>query len=348
MVVALSCTFPIKTQINNASKQAQLLTRTVLTSFILPLLFILLLLCIYPINTYASQLSFQKSVSPSDIQFTYRWLDADGAEQNVEFSLPSEALHVAPTTQANYKPDIAQRYVTVSLMKEAKKINPREAIVSVKQKNDDITISVKSTKPNMSDQILSQLKDVQRTAYNDYLEKHYYTRFTTLFNEQAVKPDHLRYIAQTYEAIRPISEAFYDKIGRVENNRAYLTLLLGWIQTIPYDTLEDRVASNGSGFAPPLGLLTQNRGDCDSKAVLTGALVRAFLPTAHIVMIFLPHHALLGVDINAINSDEKLEIEGKTYVLFDPTGPALIRFGDISDDTKRYISTGRYQVEHID
>ena len=319
-----------------------------LHSLAFPLSFALFLLCFAYDTTYAAQLSFNKTVSPDDIQFKYRWLDSEGIEQTIAFSLPNSALKVAPTTQTNYKPEIAQRYVTVSLLKEAKKVDPREAIVSVTHDNDAINIEVRSTKTNKADQILTQLKDVQRTAYSDYLEKHYYTRFTTLFNQQAIKPDHLRYVAQTFESLRPISEAFYDKIGRIKNDRGYLQLLTSWVQSIPYDSLEDRVASNGSGFAPPLGLLMQNRGDCDSKAVLTSALIRAFLPTTRIIMVFLPHHALLGVAINGASEDEKLEVEGKTYVLFDPTGPALIPFGDISEDSKRYISTGRYQVEHID
>ncbi|MDO6565762.1 hypothetical protein Q4561_01695 [Alteromonas sp. 1_MG-2023] len=308
----------------------------------------LMLLCLSPMAAYASQLSFDKTTSPTEIQFQYRWTDVQGNEQHIGFTLPRGALNIAPTMQTNYKPEIAQRYVMVSLQQEARKVDPRDAIVSVAQENEKINISVRSKKPDMADKIFAQLKTVQTTAYNDYLDKHYYTRFTTLFNQQAVKPDHLRYVAETYEALRPISEAFYDKIDRIENNRAYLQLLLSWVQSIPYDTLEDRVASNGSGFAPPLGLLMQNRGDCDSKAVLTSALVQAFLPSTSLIMVFLPNHALLGVAINAASEDEKLEVEGKTYVLFDPTGPALIPFGDISEDTKRYISTGRYQVETID
>ena len=188
---------------------------------------------------------------------------------------------------------------------------------------------------------------MQRTAYTDYLDKHYYTRFTTLFNQQAVKPDHLRYVAQTFESLRPISEAFYDKIDRIENNRAYLQLMTSWVQSIPYDTLEDRVASSGAGFAPPMGLLLQNKGDCDSKAVLTSALVRAFLPNTEMIMVFLPRHALLGVAITPIAGDETLEVEGKTFVLYDPTGPALLPFGHVSTSTKQFIDTGRYQVEAI-
>ena len=110
-----------------------------------------------------------------------------------------------------------------------------------------------------------------------------------MFNQRAVKPDHRRYIDETAKALVPVSQAFYEKINTSADARAYFSLLLGWVQSIPYDTLEDRVASSGAGFAPPMGLLLQNKGDCDSKAVLTSALVRAFLPNTEMIMVFLPN-----------------------------------------------------------
>jgi len=35
-------------------------------------------------------------------------------------------------------------------------------------------------------------------------------------------------------------------------------------------------------------------------------------------------------------------------VLYDPTGPAQIPFGQVSEDTQRYIQTGRFQIEVVD
>ena len=108
------------------------------------------------------------------------------------------------------------------------------------------------------------------------------------------------------------------------------------------------MASNGSGFAPPVGLLNQNLGDCDSKAVLTSALVRAFLPTTDMAMVFLPNHALLAVALTPLIDDSTIQIDGRDFVLYDPTGPALLPFGQVSESTQRYLQTGRYQIEVID
>ena len=66
------------------------------------------------------------------------------------------------------------------------------------------------------------------------------------------------------------------------------------------------------------------------------------------IMVFLPEHALLGIALTPISGDETIEHDGQKYVLYDPTGPALIPFGQVSEDTQRFIQTGRYQIEEVD
>lgn len=293
----------------------------------------------------SEQLKFNKRQTETGVALSYEWLDGDNNLQSIAFEIPSEALSEAPTQQPNYKPKIAQRYVTVALMEEAKKINPKDARVKISPKRESIDIEVRGANEAQVEKILSDLKAVQQREYNEYLHAHYFTRFTTLFNQQAIKPDHARYAVESVKPLVAASQAFYEKLDSDSDSRAYFSLLLGWIQSIPYDTLEDRVVSNGSGYAPPVSVLMQNLGDCDSKAVLTSAMVRAFLPSTKMIMVFLPNHALLGIALTPLVDDRTIEYDGDTYVLYDPTGPALIPFGQVSEDTERHIVTGRYQVE---
>lgn len=297
----------------------------------------------------AEQISFKKTSSADNTQFDYQWIDAQDKAQSLSFTLSTVTLNDLPTIQANYQPQIVQRHITVALQKEAGTIDPREAIVNILPQNEQVNIKVKSSSNKIADQVLSQLQHVKQAAYNEYLTTHYFTEFTTLFNQRGIKPDHTRYIKDSTKPLIPISQAFYDQVEFTANAnaRAFLNLLLGWAQSIPYNAMEDRMASNGSGFAPPLGLIIQNAGDCDSKAVLVSALIKAGLPTTNIVMVLLPHHALLGIALTPADGEETLLIDGEKYILFDPTGPALLPFGQISDDTRRYIATGRYQIEHI-
>ena len=243
----------------------------------------------------AEQLKFKKAQSESGVLLSYEWLDMDSTRQSISFELPHTAIKAAPTQQANYRPKIAQRYVTVALMEAAKKINPKEARVKIIPKRDSIDIQVKGADEDKVEAILSNLKAVQQEAYNAYLDEHYFTRFTTLFNQKAIKPDHTRYAAESVKPLVAASQAFYEKVNAQSDSRAYFSLILSWLQSIPYDTLEDRVVSNGSGYAPPINVLMQNVGDCDSKAVLASSMVRAFLPSTKMIMVFLPNHALLGI-----------------------------------------------------
>jgi hypothetical protein len=77
-------------------------------------------------------------------------------------------------------------------------------------------------------------------------------------------------------------------------------------------------------------------------------MVRAFLPTTKMIVLYLPNHALLGIALTPMADDRTIEYDGDVYVLYDPTGPALIPFGQVSEDTERNIVTGRYQVEVVE
>lgn len=310
--------------------------------------FLLLSSCLLSSVAYGEQLKYKKTKTETGTQFSYEWLDSNNARQSISFELPKSAIKAAPTRQANYKPKIAQRYVTVALMEEAKKINPKDARVKITPKRDSIDIKVRGANEDVVDEILDNLQAVQQREYDKYLHDHYFTRFTTLFNQQAIKPDHVRYVSESVKPLVAASQAFYEKVQADSDYRAYFSLLLSWLQSIPYDTLEDRVVSNGSGYAPPVTVLTQNLGDCDSKAVLASSMVRAFLPSTKMIIVFLPNHALLGIGLTAKADDTTIEHEGDTYVLYDPTGPALLPFGQVSEDTERYIVTGRYQIESVE
>ena len=297
---------------------------------------------------HGEQLKYSKVNTATGVNFSYEWLDNDNARQFISFELSNTALKQAPSQQANYKPKIAQRYIIVALTKEAKKIDPKVARVKITPKRESIDIQVTGSDEAQVEEILNNLKAIQQQEYDRYLQEHYFTRFTTLFNQRAIKPDHVRYVAESVKPLIAASQAFYEKVASKSDSRAYFSLLLSWLQSIPYDTLEDRVVSNGSGYAPPVSVLMQNLGDCDSKAVLASSMVRAFLPSTKMIMVFLPNHALLGIALTPKADDRTIEHEGDTYVLYDPTGPALIPFGQVSEDTERHIVTGRYQVETVE
>lgn len=306
-----------------------------------------LLLLGFAVSATAEQLSFSLQTNANLRQFQYRWTDAHNQVQQMAFNLDEELLADSPQVQQNYRPALAMRFVTVKLLQAARQQDPREVNIQIHQQGETVAISVQGRNEEKIESIQQQLREIKEGAFDSYLHDHYYTRYRNAFNQVVIKPAHTRYIQETTKSLIPLSQAFYEKIHQRSDAREYLNLLLGWVQNIPYDPILNRKESNGSGFAPPTQLLTENKGDCDSKSVLTAAITRAFLPDTPMALILLPEHALLGIALTPRSDEKTLIANGETYVLLEPTGPGLFKVGEVADSTALALAQGRYTIEPI-
>lgn len=295
----------------------------------------------------AEQTKFNRQASGDSVEYSYQWLDKQRNQQTLSFALNQQDISKLPTTQRNFQPAVAQRHVVVSLFRHARTYDPRDVRIDIKPHKDDISIEVSTRFPEKLLEYKQQMREQEDIAYQEYLYKNYYEQYKTKLNEKAIKPDHLRYVSESTRALIPLSQALYEKLNKSSDAREYINLLLVWLQSIPYSTLTDRVTTNGAGFLPPISLLNQNKGDCDSKTVLAAAIIRAFLPKVPMRMIFLRNHALLGVSLNVGNNDESIKVDGVHYVLMEPTGPAKMILGEIGDDSLRAITQGEYTTQTV-
>lgn len=295
----------------------------------------------------AEQTRFSRQANGDRVEFNYQWLDQQRNLQTLNFALNQQDIAKLPTTQRNYQPDVAQRHVVVSLFRHARTYDPRDVRIDIKPYKDDISIEVSTRFPEKLLEYKQQMRAQEDIAFKEYLYKNYYEQYKTKLNEKAIKPDHLRYISESTRALIPLSQALYEKLNATSDAREYINLLLTWLQSIPYSTLTDRVTTNGAGFLPPISLLNQNKGDCDSKTVLAAAIIRAFLPRVPMRIIFLRNHALLAVSLNVGNNDQSIMIEGIPYVLMEPTGPAKMSLGKIGDESQRAINQGEYTSQTV-
>lgn len=309
------------------------------------------LLCVVVLNglpsAAARQLMFDSQREEAQLTYQYRWEDSQQAEQELTFTLDAQALARAPGEPVRYTQARVQRYIYVALVKAAREVDPKQARVNITQQNDGVQIAVRSTSQALNQQLSTSLKQTKEAAFDAFLQEHYYTRYTTVFNESAVKPDHARYVAEYTKPLVPLSQAIYEQIEQTSDARRYFDLLLSWVQSIPYDTLEDRSQNSGAGFNPPARLLASNQGDCDSKSVLTAAITRAFLPDTPLILVLLPQHALLGVALTPKKGEQTIDHDGNTYILFEPTGPAQLPFGEVAEQTYRHLANGHYTVEAL-
>jgi hypothetical protein len=281
------------------------------------------------------------------LHFSYEWLDQQRNKQTLEFSLNQQDLAELPTTQKKYQPAIAQRHVVVSLFKHAKTYDPRNVRIDIKPSKGDIAIHVSTRFPEKLRVYEQQMREQESAAFQQYLYNNYYEQYKTKLNERAIKPDHLRYIAESTRALIPLSQALYEKLNASSDARKYINLLLAWLQSVPYSTLTDRVSTNGAGFLPPISLLNQNKGDCDSKTVLAAAIIRAFLPKVPMRIIFLRNHALLAVSLNVGANDHSIILDDIPFVLMEPTGPAKMLLGEISKNSQTAINQSKYTSQVV-
>ncbi|WP_141096220.1 transglutaminase-like domain-containing protein [Lacimicrobium sp. SS2-24] len=293
------------------------------------------------------QLSFDKAESDTQIQLRYRWRDHDELEQQLSFTFDKQQVNEQFQKLLSYQPHIAQRHVMVAMQKAAQQVDPREARISIRKIGEEIGFEVRSRKRKHLEHWQDKLSTLQQQAFDDYLQENYYAHFTDHFGKKGVKPDHIRYAKESVATLLPAANALYAKLKDNSQARAYVNMLLSWLQTIPYNPLESRLVSDGSGYLPPAEVLITNHGDCDSKTVVAAALLRSMLPTVKVAIIYLPNHALLGVQLAHGGKDHTLRLDGSTYLLAEPTGPALLPAGQIADQSLAAIQGGMYSFEIV-
>ena len=297
------------------------------------------------LSSFSQQLSFNKSKKNKEMYFNYTWSDHQEKTSDISFSLPFRQLN--KQNHKKFIPNLAQQYVYIEMHKAAKKIDPKEARVNIQRRGQDIHIQVTSRSNELLDKWQRSMNQGQQKALDQYLQDNYYSHFRSYLGQKAIKPDHLRYISENTAALLPVAQAIFEKLPADSKNRAYVNLVLSWVQSIPYNELKNRLTSNGAGYLPPLSVVANNQGDCDSKTVLMASLVRALLPDVEMTMVFLPNHALLGIVLPSRKNEQTLNIDGMDYLLMEPTGPSKIPLGEVSNRSAQYIAGNMYNLEEV-
>ena len=169
----------------------------------------------------------------------------------------------------------------------------------------------------------NELAAVQRRL-NDFKLAYFRERLYRLDDKVGLLPDYARIGERALPALAPLARALLAQMQGLPT-RAALTRVLAFIQTIPYDRLEDRATD--AGFLPPLVMLAENRGDCDSKSVAFAAIAHLLLPHLPIALILVPHHAFLGLGLEPQPGDRYIVRDRRTWVLAEPVGPGILPVG---------------------
>jgi hypothetical protein len=177
-------------------------------------------------------------------------------------------------------------------------------------------------------------EELREAIYGDLA----FTRHPGL-GEDLLRPDYRVIARRAGDLMRPVADAIAARAGG--DRRARIALALAFLQSIPYDELTDRNAANGIGFAVPAQMLHLNRGDCDSKATAMAALMAHLAPSVDTAILLLPGHAVLAAALPPQGGDRTVELDGETYVLMEPAGPAVLPVGRVGDDSRRLLDDDR-------
>ncbi len=295
----------------------------------------------------AKQLKFDKQLVDDKYQFNYEWLDDSGKEQMLEFALSTESVNGHYRHFKALRPSLLQMYSVRKLKQAAAKLDPKKGSVTIHSRVNRVEFEISSREQEWITEQSIELSELYESSLREYLKQEYYTEFPGFHNfsdTKIYKPDHIRFAQESAKALMPITEKIKEKMPKA-TARGIAVYLLSWLQTIPYDTMESRATSNGSGYVPPVRLLANNKGDCDSKVTLMASIMKAMFPRLRVAIIYIPGHALIGMNVSHLAEDEKLDIDGLDYTLAEPVGPALLPFAEISEQSKRYLASGNYRVE---
>jgi hypothetical protein len=93
-----------------------------------------------------------------------------------------------------------------------------------------------------------------------------------------------------------------------------------------------------AGFSPPLEVFMEGRGDCDAKSALLASILLNW-DKVKLIGVGVPGHYLLGILQHPAKGDAFIEYEGLNYVLMEPSGPAWVPPGYISDYTLKWLDS---------
>ena len=138
--------------------------------------------------------------------------------------------------------------------------------------------------------------------------------------------------------MHPIYHVFDQALPAVPD-RDFDALVVAFVQSIPYGLIPTRLhGENTHGIFPPLILLREGYGDCDSKSILLATLLTQRHPVLYLVG---DSHVFIGLPGQPRTGEQYVEVEGQTWLLCETTDEWPI--GRLPDKMVEAIDRGRYQ-----
>ncbi len=296
---------------------------------------------LFIVKGQAQQLSFSKTKIAQGYSFQYQWLDYTKTKQAISFTLNQEGLFERFRNFKAYQNNYAQKTILRRIKQQMLQKPIPGVQVFYRQQQDRFVIEAKGLDRDKVEKAYQTLTRLENEITQKYLEETYYQAFTNHEQINGVKVDHVSIANNSVADLKSLKPLILDHVS-IKNIRKATNYVLAFVQSIPYSTLESRLSSSGAGFNPPLQVLWENQGDCDSKMTLTAALLRALMPRIDMVFIYTDGHAFIGIKIPEEAGEVTIEHNKVRYLLAEPTGPALLPLGTLAPESELAINQGHY------
>lgn len=293
-------------------------------------------------SLHARQMAFQHKHQNGYVRLAYQWKMPGGTVQTAHVNLPQDAAEQGNREFVRFSNADANQYAYEALKKHVNAANIKGLTLRRSHSGYDIQYRGPTYNQPRVKQIMEEIEILQSKAFDDYVA----TSFYTYLEDDKLMPDHKRIAKRYIRAMRPVAEGLAPAM-RAMNQRERINYLMHFLQSIPYDTLTSRYSSNGAGFQTPYGLLINNKGDCDTKAVALMALLRNFYPKMRMVMVYIEGHAFIGLNMRPQGGESALKLGGTTFVIADPTGPAQVKLGQPDNRALKALKSGKYSYQEL-
>jgi len=297
-------------------------------------LFAILALTIFIPNAMAQQSQFRVEKGAKEWSFDVRWVDGDSKRHRAQFALPSARIQ----NDLNVPLQFQQRAANVEIVRAVNEYGKTLKGVQVRARvssGGNAQVSARGKK-GPTRKALRELESVQQAALKKYLKRNGFTKL-----RGRVIPNHARYARQYADHLGPLAASL--GAGDIKR-RQFAARALSFVQAIPYER-----GKNGSdkGFRLPLALLGKNRGDCDSKAALYLALLRAAHPKTDSAIVYMKGHAFVGLGLKPQSGDMTFEADGRKWVIAEPVGPAMTEIGQAGKNSKKKARQGKIVIRRV-
>ena len=262
--------------------------------------------------------------------FDVSWKDRKKKKQDVSFRLPSKTVQRDVDRRLQFNQGALTHRVITAINDYAKSKKGLH-LKAKKVKGQVKIVEQRGSKAKMK-QAQKDIPKVIEEAKQTFMRRNGWTLL-----DGKIIPNHAAHAARYADDVLPVAKA----LGAESlSQRAFAEKAIGFVQAIPYDIRKD---GRDKGFRRPLGVLARTRGDCDSKATLFLALLKAAHPDLESGFVYIKGHAYVGLGLPPKEGDLVFEADGSNWVIAEPVGPAMIPVGEAGKKSEKKAKKGKIE-----